>query len=48
MEKLNRMYLKAGYDTTLHLYENMRHEILNEEGKQIVYDDILAFLDENI
>ena len=48
VEKLNRMYLKAGYDTTLHLYENMRHEILNEEGKQIVYDDILAFLDENI
>lgn len=26
------------------LYENMRHEILNEVHKQIVYDDILKFI----
>lgn len=29
---------------TLKLYPNMRHEILNETGKEIVYKDILGFV----
>ena len=48
VEKLDKMYRKAGYDTQMHLYENMRHEILNEDGKQIVYDDVLNFINEVI
>lgn len=30
------------------MYAGMRHEILNEETKNIVYDDILAFIDKAI
>ena len=34
---------EVGYkDTDLKLYPGMRHEILNETGKQQVWDDILA------
>lgn len=36
---------KAGYTNIKKIiYENMRHEILNEEDHQKVYDDILEFL----
>ena len=27
------------------LYDGMRHEILNEEGRRKVYDDVIAWLD---
>jgi len=38
-------YRKAGItDLEFHVYEGMRHEILNEKDKQRVYDDILAWL----
>lgn len=30
------------------LYENMRHEILNEINKELVYNDILKFINKNI
>ena len=44
-KKLAEMYKKLGVkDVQLKLYENMRHEILNETDKQVVYNDILAFL----
>lgn len=37
---------KIGYtNVTYRLYENMRHEILNESGKKQVMEDVLAFLD---
>ena len=29
------------------LYPNMRHEILNEKGKELVYENILAFINDN-
>lgn len=29
------------------LYPNMRHEILNENGKELVYKNILAFINDN-
>lgn len=36
---------KAGYkNVSGKLYEGMRHEILNEHGKEEVYNDVLAFL----
>jgi alpha-beta hydrolase superfamily lysophospholipase len=38
-------YRAAGLvDMEFHVYEGMRHEILNEKDKQRVYDDILAWL----
>lgn len=42
--KLSNIYKKLGIvDTRLILYPNMRHEILNENDNQKVYDDILKF-----
>ncbi|MBQ9119335.1 MAG: alpha/beta fold hydrolase [Lachnospiraceae bacterium] len=48
-EKFNdavQLMKQVGYTrVTSHLYEGMRHEILNETGKEQVYADILAFYD---
>ena len=39
----------AGYmNIEANIYENMRHEILNERERKIVYRDILTWLDEKI
>jgi alpha-beta hydrolase superfamily lysophospholipase len=35
-------------DVTLHLYPNRRHEILNDDGKEEVYGDILDFFNKNL
>ena len=32
-------------DVEVRIYEGMRHEILNEKDAQVVYDDVLAWLD---
>ena len=41
---LAKLYKKLGVkDVNLKIYQHMRHEILNEDDKQIVYDDILNF-----
>ena len=29
------------------LYPNMRHEILNDKCKDMVYEDVLAFINDN-
>ena len=43
------MYKAAGmFDLTYKLYENDRHEILNETDKQIVFDDLLAWMNVRI
>ncbi len=34
----------AGYEPTTILYPTMRHEILNEDDNDVVYNDVLAFL----
>lgn len=40
------MMRKIGYrNVTSHLYDNMRHEILNEKGRQTVYEDLLHLFD---
>ena len=42
-------YRRAGIaDLEFHIYEGMRHEILNEKDKQRVYDDILAWLKKRV
>lgn len=42
------LYRDAGMkDVSLILYPGMRHEILNEPGKQTVYADVLAWLCEH-
>lgn len=45
VEKAYASYRKAGInDVRMKLYEGMRHEILNELGKEEVYEDILAWI----
>lgn len=46
-EKLAKLYKRLGLENVeCKIYEGMRHEILNENDHQKVYDDILSFLDE--
>ena len=47
VKKLDKFYRKkvGSQDVTLHLYDGARHEILNEQCKQQVYDDIASWLD---
>lgn len=43
--KLHKFYYNLGFnDTKLVIYEKMRHEILNEDEKEKVYNEIHAFL----
>ena len=43
--KLEEMYKKLGVkDVTKIIYPHMRHEILNENDKQVVYDDVAKVL----
>lgn len=40
---------KAGYtDVTKNIYKGMRHEILNEPGRQQVYEDMLSFINSKV
>ena len=44
-KNLARVYKKLGMtDVELKIYGNMRHEILNEDAKEVVYSDILKFI----
>lgn len=46
VENVYNKYKKCGYqDVQLKLYEEDRHEILNEEDKDVVFQDILAWLE---
>lgn len=48
LKKLSRIYQDIGIrDVTLKLYENARHEILNESNKEEVKDDILKWIENN-
>ena len=40
--------LNSGHDVTFKLYPGMRHEILNETGKEKVWQDVLDFLNAQI
>ena len=46
-EKLAKLYKRLGLENVeCKIYPHMRHEILNEDGKQEVYDDVVHFLDQ--
>jgi alpha-beta hydrolase superfamily lysophospholipase len=43
--KLEKAYRKVGLlDVNTIIYEGKRHEVLNEIGRDKVYEDVLAFL----
>lgn len=44
LEKLKKLYDSYDIENELILYENMRHEILNEKDNVKVYNDILDFI----
>lgn len=45
LEELKDFLIKKGYtNVKVKVYEGMRHEIINEKGKNTVYSDILNFL----
>lgn len=45
IKEINDKLIASGHtDVSMKLYENDRHEILNETDKEIVYADILAFI----
>ena len=47
VEKIFHQYQEAGIkDVTMKLYDNDRHEILNEQDRQQVYEDILRWMEE--
>lgn len=48
VKRAYEQFLKAGMrKTEMKLYPHFRHEILNEIGKEEVYEDVLAFLKKN-
>lgn len=44
VKKTATLYEEAGYQVTLKLYENGRHEMLHEVNRQQVFQDVLAWL----
>ena len=49
VKEVYQKYVKTGIiDIECKLYPDMRHEILNEPGKQEVYDDVLAWIDKHM
>lgn len=47
LHKLQATYAEHGLSPEVKVYKGMRHEILNEIGKQEVYDDFLKFIEEH-
>ncbi|MDO4568495.1 MAG: alpha/beta hydrolase [Clostridia bacterium] len=45
VKQVNDALLAAGHEVTFKLYAGMRHEILNEDGNEEVYGDVLDFAD---
>ncbi len=45
VEALCKLYLDSGLDVSLKLIPEMRHEILLETGKEVVYDAMLNFIE---
>ncbi len=46
VEKVYNKYIKAGKTAKIKLYEGVRHEILNDNSRDEVRADLLAFMDE--
>lgn len=45
--RLHKFYIRLNFHTKLKLYENMRHELLNEEIQEDVFNEIYCFLIKN-
>ncbi len=45
VKKLHKLFLKANIDAKIKLYENARHELLNETNRQEVFEDVVNFFD---
>ena len=45
VENLHNIYKKLGLDSSLILYDGLRHEILNEDSKEQVMNDVLSFFE---
>lgn len=45
VKELASLYIERGYDVTLKLYPDGRHEMLNELNREQVFSDILSFTD---
>ena len=45
IKSLNNFYLKNNIDSRMKIYDECRHELLNELNKEEVYNDILDFYD---
>ncbi len=43
-EVYHRLFSAGHHDLTLSLYPGMRHEVLNEIGREKVYSDVLEWL----
>ena len=49
VENVAKTYRECGIkDVSLKLYEKDRHEILNELDRQVVYEDILAWVEAHL
>ncbi|MBS7526803.1 alpha/beta hydrolase [Fusibacter paucivorans] len=47
VKKSAEFYREAGFNVSLKLYENGRHEMLNEINREMVYNDIINWLNEH-
>ena len=45
IKHLNNFYLKNNIDSRMKIYDECRHELLNELNKEVIYNDILDFYD---
>ena len=45
VENLHNIYVNLGLDSSLILYKGLRHEILNEDNKLKVMEDVLSFFE---
>ena len=44
IKKLQRLYTNRKISSSLIVYKGMRHEILNEDDKEVVYNDVIKFI----
>ena len=49
VKKVYESYLKAGMkNAEIRLYENDRHEILNEQDRRVVYEELYQWMERNL
>lgn len=48
IKRLGELYSRVSDDVTVQLYEEMRHEVLGETEKYVVYDNIFNWIEHNV